>query len=326
MKQLISSLCVTILGSLSVAHAEVPQTLGYDGIAVRGKSEAIVSTTAITLGDVAEIASPRVEDDQQIMLLKKLPIAPAPKAGESIKMDASRVLQRLQEEGIALNSIRYSLPREVVVTRSFREISLPELELALHNYLGKNPTQLDVKKISLDKPVRVPSDTMGVEVVALQTTNSGHIGIDYRTLSGMDEARFQLKATAESWRMLPVAGKPLKKGERIDGEDVKLIKLSDTASNKDAIENVGDILGRTLTRDVGQGEVFRANAITIPPVVVAGSKVSLIVRSGRLEVTASGTAAEAGALGQEIKVMNDSSHRVVSGKVEGPGVVVVGAQ
>ena len=45
----------------------------------------------------------------------------------------------------------------------------------------------------------------------------------------------------------------------------------------------------------------------------------------RLEVTATGTAIDSGAIGQEIKVRNEGSKKVVSGKVEGPGIVVVGA-
>jgi len=319
---------ITALLLLSVcqeAGAEAPQTLAYDGISVRGKTEAVVSGRAVSLGDVADVASPRVEDDQQVLRLRRITVAASPKAGETVRLEGGRVLERLHDEGIALNSIRYSIPREIAVTRSFREVSLDELEGALREFLGKNPRQLDVQKLSLERAVRIPSYSLGVEVVALETTRPGHIGVDYRSVSGSDEARFQLKATAQSWRMLPVASKPLKRGDVIQADDVKLVKVSDAASNRDAMENIGDILGHAATHDVGQGEVFRAKALALPNVITSGAKVTLVVRDGRLEVSATGTALEAGPVGQQIKVRNDASGKVVSGTVEGPGIVVVGA-
>jgi flagella basal body P-ring formation protein FlgA len=107
--------------------------------------------------------------------------------------------------------------------------------------------------------------------------------------------------------------------------DVQLAKTVDSNSSREGVENLGDILGHVLSRDVGQGELFKASTLSIPPVITAGSPVMIVVRSGRLEVTATGTAIDSGAIGQEIKVRNEGSKKVVSGKVEGPGIVVVGA-
>lgn len=321
------ALLVLTLGVASCvfAAAEEPFTPAFNGITLQGKSEAVVSGPSITLADVANIMSPRAEDDSKVAHLRQVAIAASPKAGESLRLEGVKLLERIAAEGVDLNSVRYSVPRELTVTRSFREVQMAELEQALTSFLQKNPKPLEVKKISLDRPVRIPSDSAGVEVVALETTRPGHIGIDYKAVSATDDARFQLRASADSWRMLPVAAKPLKRGSIISADDVRLTKLNDAASNKDAIENPGDILGHVMTHDVSQGEVFRANVLEIPAVITAGSKVALVVRQGRLEVSASGVAIESGPVGKEIKVQNDSSKKVVTGKIEGPGVVVVGA-
>jgi flagella basal body P-ring formation protein FlgA len=72
--------------------------------------------------------------------------------------------------------------------------------------------------------------------------------------------------------------------------------------------------------------VFRAHSVAVPPLVSTGSRVSIVFRYNRLEVSASGIALENGGKGQEIKIRNDTSKRIVSGRVEAPGIVMVGAQ
>ncbi len=314
-----------LLAAVPLAQAEVPHTPAFNGIMLHGRNEAVVAGGTIRLGDVADIMSPRAEDNSTVERLRSIEVAAAPRAGDTLRIEGATVLQRLASDGIDLNSVRYSFPRELTVTRSFREVQMAELEQALSSFLAKNPKPIEVKKIALDRSVKVPSDSVGVEVVALETTRPGHIGIDYKALSASDDARFQLRASVDSWRMLPVAAKPIKRGTVVNAEDIKLVRVNDAASNRDAIDNMGDILGHAITHDLGQGEVFLANGIELPAVVTAGSKVSLIVRNGRLEVTASGIAVESGAVGQQVKVQNESSKKVVSGKVEGPGIVVVGA-
>lgn len=325
MKRLVFLIVAAVFCVCEPLGAEAPQTPSFSGISVLGRATVVATGPMVTLGDVADIISPRVEDDSQIIRLKGISIAPSPKAGESAQLEGTQILARIQDAGVDLSSIRYTIPRDVSVTRSFREVSLNELESALSSFLGKNPQQVDVKKLVVDRPIRIPADSGGVEVVALSTTNPGHLGIDYRSLSGADEARFQLKAFADRWRMMPVATKPLKRGAVVEATDVQLAKIVDSNSSREGVENLGDILGHVLSRDVGQGELFKASTLSIPPVITAGSSVTLVARSGRLEVTATGTALDSGAVGQEIKVRNEGSKKVVSGKVEGPGIVAVGA-
>ncbi len=325
MKHLAFLIAAAVLCVCEPLAAEAPQTPAFSGISVHGRSTVVATGPMVTLGEVADIISPRVEDDSQIIRLKGIPIVASPKAGESAQIEGTQILAKIQDAGVDLSSIRYTIPRDVSVTRSFREVSLNELESALSSFLGKNPQQVDVKKLVIDRPIRIPADSGGVEVVALSTTNPGHLGIDYRSLASSDEARFQLKAFADRWRMMPVATKPLKRGALVEAMDVQLAKTVDSNSSREGVENLGDILGHVLSRDVGQGELFKASTLSIPPVITAGSPVMIVVRSGRLEVTATGTAIDSGAIGQEIKVRNEGSKKVVSGKVEGPGIVVVGA-
>lgn len=314
-----------VMWAVQVAAAESPKG-SLATIRVQGRAEAVVSDGMVRLGDIAQIDSPNVRDDEAIVQLKKIAVGTSPKAGESMIIEGSQVLERLRDDGVRLDSLRYSLPRQISVTRAFREVKMEELERALASFISKGDKQMDVKQLIVDKPVRLPTDSLGLEVVALQTTQPGHIGVDYKSVAGSDEVRFQLRAIADEWRLMPVASRPLAKGSVVSASDVQLTKMNATVVTKDSVENLGDIVGRSVTKDVGQGEMFKAAAVVVPPVVTAGSRVTLVFRQDRLEVTASGIALENGGLGQEIHVRNESSKKVVMAKVVEPGLVMVGGR
>lgn len=59
------------------------------------------------------------------------------------------------------------------------------------------------------------------------------------------------------------------------------------------------------------------------PIVRSGERVTMVVRAGGLNVTASGEALQPGAAGQTIRVRNVDSQRVLSARVTGPGTVEV---
>ena len=301
-----------------------PQAGSPHFIRLEGRAEAVVTEGTIRLGDIAQIDSPNVQDDEAIIHLKRISIGESPKAGETMMLDGSRVLERLKAEGVRLDSVRYTLPRNISITRAFREVKMDELERALGAFISKGEKQIDVKQIVMDKPVRLPTDSLGLEVVALQTTKPGHIGVDFKSIAGSDEVRFQMKAIADEWRMMPIAVRPLARGSIVSANDVHLTRMNGTSMGKDSLEHIADIVGRSLTKDVGQGEMFKAAAVIIPPVVNAGARVTVVFRQNRLEVTAVGTALENGGLGQDIRVRNDSSKKIVMGRVVEPGLVMVG--
>ncbi|MCB0340106.1 MAG: flagellar basal body P-ring formation protein FlgA, partial [Bdellovibrionales bacterium] len=82
--------------------------------------------------------------------------------------------------------------------------------------------------------------------------------------------------------------------------------------------------GFETNRNIGFGEVFRKPMLHIPPVITSGSKVTVFYKSAAMEATASGVAVEDGIEGSEIRVRNDNSNKVITGRVVGPGMVQVG--
>lgn len=317
----IALLCI----GLTIPRSVFSERLSSEfSINIQGKSEVVVTEPSVRLADVAHIESPRIQDDEMMIRMRQITIAASPKAGEKISIEGTKVLERLRDEGVRLDSIRYSLPRQISVTRAFREVGVDELERALVSFLERSDRQVELKKLVVDRPIRISTDSNGVEVVGLRATHSGHFGVDFRSLSKSDEARFQLRAYADEWRTVPVAARPIRRGTIVTAEDIELSRVNKAKVTRDMIENLGDLVGFQLTRDVGQGEILSTSMVVIPPVIKTGSRVTLLFKQGRLEATASGVALESGPRGAEIKVRNESSKRIVTGKVVEDGLVAVG--
>jgi flagella basal body P-ring formation protein FlgA len=295
-------------------------------IRLQGRGEVVVTEEMIRLSDIALIESASVADDNSIMELRKIPVASSPKAGETTTLEGARILEKLRDAGVRLDSLLYTFPKEVRVTRAYREVSQDELERALKSFLLTQDRQIEVKQLLSERPIKVPTDALNVEVVALHATQPGHFGVDYRLRANSGDVRFQMKALADEWRMVPTAVRPLKRGDVVSAADIRLTKMNAGALNSGALEQIGDVVDMALLRDVGQGEVFTSKAVKLPAVVESGSKVTMVFRRGRLEATASGVALEDGALDQEINVRNESSKKVVRARVSERGIVLVGAR
>lgn len=294
-------------------------------IRLQGRADVVVTDPVVRLSDIAHIESAAIADDEAMVELRKIVVGQSPKAGESKVLEGAQILEKLRDAGVRLDSLVYTFPRQITVTRAYREVAGEELEKALKLFLASQERPIEVKHLITDKPVKIPADSFGVEVIGVQPIQPGHYGIDYRSRAGQDEVRFQMRALADEWRMMPVASRPLKRGDLIAAGDVRLSKMNATVTTSESIEQIGDVVGRALVRDVGQGEMFSSAAVIIPPLVTVGSRVTMLFRHGRLEVSASGTALESGIERQEIKVRNETSQKVIKARVIDKGMVEVGA-
>lgn len=84
-----------------------------------------------------------------------------------------------------------------------------------------------------------------------------------------------------------------------------------------------DLTMARATRDLAPGDVVRGQDVALPPPVRSGQSVKVQVRLGHVRVSAEGVAAQDGALGEEIRIVNPSSGKVLRGRVVGPREVEV---
>ena len=82
---------------------------------------------------------------------------------------------------------------------------------------------------------------------------------------------------------------------------------------------IGKVAGRTLL----PGRAIPMAALATPRLVKNGGAVHLVFREGALEIVASGSALQDGALGELVKARNDDSGVTVVGSVQADGSLLV---
>lgn len=128
-------------------------------------------------------------------------------------------------------------------------------------------------------------------------------------------------ALAKIYRSVAIANRNLERGE--------VISESDLASEIKEVSNfrVGyaltpeALIGKEIRGTINKGEVFRTSSLDSPLVIRRGDTVSMEAVIGEISVKTNGTAVSDGRIGQQIRVKNLQSARVINAKVVASGRV-----
>ncbi len=83
-----------------------------------------------------------------------------------------------------------------------------------------------------------------------------------------------------------------------------------------ALRDLGGAVGKEATRAMAHGEPVTSSAVAPPRAVRRGAVVTLLVEGRGFRVAARGIASEDGAVGDTIRVVNQTSHKEMAGRVE----------
>jgi flagella basal body P-ring formation protein FlgA len=170
----------------------------------------------------------------------------------------------------------------------------------------------------------VPAETVALAGQGVERRGAGEITARLSAKTAHEE-HFPLtvRALVDEWREVPVARYELRRGDIIGESDVVMARLNAGAIPKDVWIDRANIVGQETVRDIAAGDPIRRSRTSAPIVISSGSMVVMIYRSSALEATATGVALEDGAAGQEIRVRNDASKRIVRAVARETGMVEV---
>ena len=144
------------------------------------------------------------------------------------------------------------------------------------------------------------------------------------TLEGGEAGLIALRGRAEAQTEVPVPARPLRRGQRIEAEDLRSAWLPSARLDPGAVLTVAELVGREAGRGLAAGRAIRAADLRAARLVRKDETVTLLFRRAGLELAAAGTALDTGAEGETVRVVNPSGGRPVSGVVVGPRTVQVG--
>lgn len=321
MKTSLKAILLLILLATDVALAE-DSFVNRPTVRINGRKTVTVNQNRIYLTDVADVTSELVKDDESIIGLKKIEIDQSPDPGQEITIPATAVLEKLQKKGVVLSQVTYTLPRVITVNRASRTVSVLEVEEAVKESIKNLNREITVRNINYDGTKHVSPQIEHVSAEPFANGKSGQLSFTiHGATAGGEDVKFDITAQVDEWAQIPIARRQLTKGTMVNSDDVMMAKLNLASLPSDAFQKMDDVIGQAVNNEISYGEAFRKGKLSPPILVPAGSHVTMVYRSGALEATATGIAMEPGAFGQEIRVQNDSSKRVVTGKVIEAGTI-----
>lgn len=120
-----------------------------------------------------------------------------------------------------------------------------------------------------------------------------------------------------------VAARPLRRGEQLSAADVRSEERDVSNMTHGYLTNVSELTGLRVGRAVGPGTTLTPGVLAAPELVSRGDTVTVVGRTGGIEVRMTALALENGAKHQRIRVRNRSSGKSVEAVVTARGTVEV---
>lgn len=179
--------------------------------------------------------------------------------------------------------------------------------------------QLTVKAAKLDSRLKLSrcSAPLDASIPGKQSL-SGNITV----LVSCQPENWQVYVPVRTRLLLPrvVAAKPLARGVVLSASDLAVQMVETRFQRGVVFEHPEQIIGSKVKRNVNIGEAVEGNDICL---VCRNDSVLIKAGGGGLNIVTQGTALSDGSLGEQIRVQNTKSKRVVDGIITGVGEVTV---
>lgn len=313
------TLAVTVLlAFVTAALAQVTSSIDQEHPVLR--SEAVVTGDVVRIGDLIDHAG----------IVAKVPIFRSPDLGSTGTVSADAVIEAVRAH--ALLGLDTGGLSEVVVTRASRPIRPKEVENRIAEALARQFALGNANDISLvfDRELR----TINVEANA-----RGDLRVDsatYDPRSGRFDATLDIPTGATSRGRVRLSGRaaatieavtlarPLARGEIIKQADVVMQRRPRSETTGTVITDIAQVVGLAARNPLQQDRPLHASDMMKPELVQRNELVTLVYRVPGIMLTVRGKAAEGGAEGDVITVLNEQTKRPVQGVIAGPGHVIVG--
>lgn len=312
-KTLLAVVALTALGGPALAQT----TAALEPARPKLKAEAVVDGDLVRIGDLVANAG----------IIADVPIFRAPDLGGTGTVPAEAVVEAVRSH--ALVGLDTGGLSEVTVTRASRTIPAEDIERFIAHALSTRFALGNAKDIALNydselRALQVAPSTKGEPRVSRITYDAynGRFNAVVE-LPGGAHAPLRLSGRAAVTAEVAVLANPVARGAVIKDSDVQFERRPRAEIGRDAVTDRAQVVGLAARDALEPGRPLRMAQLMKPEAVQRNEQVTLIYEVPGIVLTVRGKAAEGGAEGDVISVLNEQSKRIVQGVIVGPGRVVV---
>lgn len=299
-------------------------TYSAAALEVTFKANAKVHTQEITLGDIATFDK---DNDVSRSLASQL-VAKTGDPGNQVVVNTIAVKQYLERNLQLPADISWNGYTSTQVLRESNLIGAEEITSYIDDYIAENSDILPEAELSFIPrtkivPFHLPKGDIECEIVP---SNPGIIKSSSLTLifrvDGRVRKNMSVRGQLQAMAKVVTPTTSIRRGSTITADQITVKKL-DISQVKDPIFLEKQVLGKIVRANLRKNRVITRSDVEMPPVVQRGELVKIYLKTGTIQLTATGIAKKSGQHGEMIRVKNTSSNKLIYCRVAGPGTVEV---
>ncbi len=181
--------------------------------------------------------------------------------------------------------------------------------------------EISVTAGRLDNRLRLSACSQALDTFAPHgRKNTSRITVGVRC-NDTDGWTLYVPVTLSLMKEIVVANRELPRGTILTSDDIKIEKRDVARLHRGYIEQSRQAVGKKLKRTLHAEAILTPGQLVIQHAVKKGNQVVIVAQIGSLQVRMNGKALANGAVGERIKVENNSSNRQIEATVIATGVV-----
>lgn len=282
------------------------------------KNSAVIIGDYITLGDLFT----GIDEEKSSMVLSRSPVP-----GKDITLNAGLIYKISKTAGVSW--IPLTGNETITITRKASIVTKETIE----NLVADNIAS----KFSLDSDfdIETHTDLRDIILPPEYPASAEITQINFDPQKDWFQAEIAAPSSEKPLRKIAVNGKikrivqvpvlktTMRNGDIIAQSDITYVSLYLNEVRRDYLLKNSELIGKTPQRVTFAGKPIGESDLEMPVLVNRGENVTLIYKTGILQLTAEGRALRNGAQGDHIKVVNSTSGKTVNGIVGSQGIVYV---
>jgi hypothetical protein len=303
MRRFSIQLVFVCLGAFTGALAASPSPIPSNGAPVALVSQVELKTTTVSLSDLLPADAPAPLRTASVAIS----LGSAPMAGNVRRMTREEIEHALLDQPQILAGI--TVPANVTIRRVDRPLSREEVAAAINAALGAEHA-VDPASLNLQLSPLVTSDDPGLEVTS----------VEFDTLHQV--TRFRLWTAKEPEKLpfcVTISGR-LMGGLMSPQGTPQAPAAAERRAAHPAEATTASVHSEIAHSVVETGDV-KSSAKESEALVKAGVATRLVIEGADYRLTSTVIPLEPGTLGQEIRVRDPLTHKILSAQVAGPGLL-----